>query len=239
MSEKDFIEREGFEGFGELPEDLRGAGAISLPDGSFLPGWEMDSYSTNGGAYRTFVEPVPGALANSITFTAINYLPRANYPSFRSQMFFARGMAFVPPDPNTWVPLLVDLATLPPGSPQTYSSGKLSVPAGYAGVITGIRQWVGDSTAVQKPDGQPDDIRWKIEAGSTPIFQMGDLPMIISSLDQEGKLFAIINETTTVQLSVMNSLNPGDPFARSIGIQAMLTGYWFSMDEIDDIFRNR
>ena len=51
---KDFTEREGisefsgnFNGFGELPEDLRGMGPVSTPDGTFIPGFEGDIYSTS------------------------------------------------------------------------------------------------------------------------------------------------------------------------------------------------
>jgi len=238
--ERDFVEREnfeGFQGFGELPEDLRGAGAIELPDGTYIPGSEIDMYSLNGGAYRSFVEPIPGALSNPVSFTAVNYLPRANYESFRSQRFIAYGVAFLPPDPTTFVPLLVDIATLPPASPQTASSGVLFVPTGYAGVITGLRQWVGNSNLVQNPNGQPDDVVWRVEAGSTPIFNFGNFPLMMSALDYEAKLFSIVTETTTIQLSVKN--NASGPFAAGTAVQAILTGHWFPIDELDDIFRNR
>lgn len=239
MSEKDFIEREAFEGFGELPEDLRGASPISLPAGGYIPGQEMDGYSIVGGAYRPFVEPIPGALGNPVNFTATSYLPRANYESFRSQRFLAWGFALVPPDPTVFVPLLVNIASLPPGSPQTASGGPLQVPIGYTAVITGIRQWVGDSNAVEKPNGQPDDISWQVAAGTIPIFNFGNIPMLMSSLTQEGHLFAVVNENIPIQVSVMNSINPLDPLARSIPVSTMLTGHWFPIDEIDDIFRNR
>jgi len=239
--EKDFIEREfsGFGDFGELPEDLRGAGALSLPDGTFLPGLEADIYSTVGGAYRPFMEPIPGGLVNPVNFTAINYLPRMNYESFRSQRFIVYGVALLPPDPTAFVPLLVDIATLPPGSPQTASSGVLNVPSGYAAVITGLRQFIGDSSAYQKSNGQPDDIHWRVEVGGTQIFSFGNFPLLMSSMEIEAKLFTIANESTTIQVSAMNAISTSDPLARNIAVQAILTGHWFPIDELDDIFRNR
>lgn len=246
MADKEFTERElgdfsDFNNFGELPEDLRGMGPITLPGGDFLPGMEGDVYGSvfGGGATRSFVEPIPGAFSNQFSFSAINYLPRANFESFRSQRFFQGGSAFLPPDPTTYVPLLVDMATLPPGSPQTGSTGTLTVPQGFAAVITGLRQWIGDAAAFHKPDGSPDDIAWRIEAGGVPIFNYGNFPLMISSLDTEGKLFAIANENTTLQLSVKNCIDPSRPDARSIAVKGALTGHWFPIDEIDDIFRNR
>lgn len=237
--ERDFVQREGFEGFGEfgeLPEDLRGAGAISLPDGTYIPGSEYDSYSTSGGAYRPFMEPIPGALTNPISFTAVNYLPRANYESFRSQRFIGWGTALLPAD-GIYYPLLVNIATLPPSPPQLSSSGPLVVPVGYAAVITGIRQFIGDATAFQKSNGEPDDIEWRIEAGSTAIFSFGNIPLMMSAMDQEAHLFSIANENTSMQVSARNTSTGS--LARDIAVQAILTGHWFPIDEMDDIFRNR
>jgi len=234
--EKDFVEREGFEGFGELPEDLRGSSSISLPDGTFIPGSELDSYSTNGGAYRPFMEPIPGALTNPVNFTAVNYLPRSNYESPRSQRFFAWGTAYLPPD-SIYYPLLVNTSTLPPSPPQKASGGILKVPVGYAGVITGFRQWIGDVAAFQKPDGEPDDITWRIEAGSAALFDFGNIPLIISSMDMEAKLFSIASEDTTIQVSVKNTSSGFS--AQYIAVQTVLTGHWFPIDEIDDFFRNK
>lgn len=247
MPDREFTERElsdfsGFNDFGELPEDLRGMGPVTLPDGSFLPGLEGDIYGSvyGGGAARAFVEPIPGAFSNQFSFSAINYLPRANFESFRSQRFFAGGSAFLPADPTTFVPLLVDTASLPPSSPQKQSSGVLTVPAGFTAVITGLRQWIGDAGAFHKPDGSPDDIAWRIEAGGTAIFNFGNFPLMISSLDNEAKLFAIANENTTIQLSVKNCIDPSTRTdAREIAVKGALTGHWFPIDEIDDIFRNR
>jgi hypothetical protein len=235
--ERDFIQREGFEGFGELPDDLRGAGSISLPDGTYIPGMEADSYSTSGGAYRTFMEPIPGALTNPVSFTAVNYLPRSNFESFRSQRFIWYGTALIPPNPAVYVPLFINPATITTTSPQRSSAGVLLVPVGYAAVITGIRQWVSDSSAYQKNDGEPDDITWRVEAGSTSIFSLGNFPVLMSTMSEEARLFSIVNESTTMQLSVRNSTS--GPLARSIAVQAVLTGHWFPIDEMDDVFRNK
>lgn len=249
MSEKDFTEREfsDFKGFGELPDDLRAAGSISVPGGVGFS-FEGDVYGSlyGGGTVRPYVEPIPSGLGQKFTFTAINYLPRANAESFRSQRFFAFGSALLTPAdtgsavPATFVDLFVDMSSLSPGAPQTNSSGTLVVPSGYAAVITGLRQWIGDASAFQKPDGQEDDIVWRITAGSTPIFGMGNFPIVISSMDNEAKLFAIANESTTIQLSVKNTLDVSTNYnARSIAVQGAITGHWFPIDELDDIFRNR
>ena len=245
MVDGDFIEREHFAefgGFGELPEDLRGmgpSGPQTAADGSFVTPLEGDAYQTLGGAQRPFVEPIPTGFANQLTFQAIKYLPRANFESFRSQRFIAGGTALLPPDPTVFVSLLVNVSSLPPNSPVKYSSGAILVPQGYAAVITGLRQWVGDSNAIQKPDGQPDDISWRVSAGATPIFNFGNFPIMLSSLDNEAKMFAIANESTTLQLSVKNNISPSSINARAIPIQAVLTGHWFPIDELDDVFRNR
>jgi len=227
-------------GFGELPEDLRGMGPISLPDGSFMPGFEGDVYSTTGGAYRSFVEPIPPSLSGSqVSFSAINYLPRANFESFRSQRFFAFGSALLPPDPTEFIDLFIDTASLLPGAPQKASSGILAVPQGFSAVITGFGQWIGDATAFQKPNGDPDDISWRVAVASTSVFNFGNFPCVISSLDSHAKMFAIINENTQMQVSVKNNLATSDTFARSIAVKAILFGHQFPIDELDDVFRNR
>lgn len=238
MIDGEFTEREGFKdfsGFGDLPDDLRNTTPLIMPDKSFVPPIESDSYSLNGGASRPTLDAIPSAFASEIRFQAINYLPRSNYESFRSQRFFAGGVALLPPDPTEFVDLLVDL----PSGPVTYSTGALAVPQGFAAVITGLRQWIGDTTAYQKLDGQPDDIYWKISAGSTSVFELGNFPFVISSMTEEAHMFAIANESTTIQLSVRNNIDPLDPLARNIPIQAVLTGHWFPIDELNDIFRNR
>lgn len=250
---QDFTEREGtpaFSGFGELPEDLRGMGPVSMPDGTFMPGAEGDIYSTSystgfpTGAglidpFRGTLTPVPGAYSNQFNFSAINYLPRANFESFRSQRFFSGGSALLPADPTTFIDLMVDTATLPPGDPVIFSSGVLLVPQGFAAVITGIRQWIGDANSFQKPDGSLDDIIWRVTAGGAPVFNFGNFPVMISSLDNEAKMFIIATESTTITLEVKNNIPTSSPFARNIPIKGFLTGHWFPIDEIDDIFRNR
>jgi len=247
MAEQEFTERElpdfsGLGEFGELPEDLRGMGPISLPDGSFLPGFEGDVYQTGfGGSYRSFVEPIPPSLSGAqVSFSAINYLPRANYESFRSQRFFAFGAALLPPDPTVFVDLLVDATTvIAPGSPQTGSSGVLFIPQGFSAVITSLGQWIGDASAFQKPDGSPDDIAWSVEAGGTPVFGYGNFPCMVSSLDEHTKMFAIVNENTPIQVSVKNNIAPTAIGARSIAVKVVIFGHQFPIDELDDIFRNR
>ena len=134
---------------------------------------------------------------------------------------------------------MVDTATLPPGSPVTFSSGVLLVPQGFAAVITGLRQWIGDANAFQKADGSPDDVVWRITAGGAPVFNFGNFPVMISALDNEAKLFIIATENTTITLEVKNNIPTTSPVARNIAIKGFLTGHWFPMDEINDIFRNR
>lgn len=245
MADREFTERElpdfsGFGEFGELPEDLRGMGPISLPDGTFLPGFEGDIYSTIGGATRAFVEPIPPTLSGAqVDFSAISYLPRANFESFRSQRFFAYGSALLPPDPTAFVDLFVDISSLPSGSPQTGSSGPLTIPQGFAAVITSFGQWIGDSNAYQKPNGDPDDIAWSVQAGGTTIFNYGNFPCMISTLNNPTKMFAIVNENTQIQVSVKNCLASSDTDARDIPVKAVIFGHQFPVDEIDDVFRNR
>jgi len=248
MSEKDFTEREfsGFDGLGELPEDLRSVwqGGVSGGGTTAFPTvyTEGEGFSYNGGADRAFVQPIPSIFSNRVDFTAISYLPRANIESFRAQRFFAFGGAMVPFDTTpltaaSWVPLFVDQATM--ALPNTFTSGTLVIPPGFAAVITGFRQWVGDSNAFDKPDAQPDDISWRITLGGTSAFNMGNLRMLISTLEIEAKQFIIVSENTPIQLSVANNLTSTDPFAREIPVKGMLTGHWFPIDELDDIFRNR
>lgn len=245
MADREFTERElpdfsGFGEFAELPEDLRGMGPISLPDGSFIPGFEGDIYATVGGAYRSFIEPIPPSLSGTrVSFSAINYLPRANFESFRSQRFFAFGSALLPPDPTTFVDLLIDVSSLPPGAPQTGSSGPLLIPGSFSAVITSFGQWIGDASAFQKPNGSPDDISWSIQAGGTPVFNYGNFPCMISSLDNPAKMYAIVNENTPIQISVKNSLAPTAVGARDIAVKVVIFGHQFPIDELDDVFRNR
>ena len=181
----------------------------------------------------------PGSLSNQFSFSAINYLPRANFESFRSQRFFAGGSALLPPDPTTFVNLMQDTSLLPPTDPLRYSSGPLLVPQGFAAVITGLRQWIGDADAFQKVDGEPDDIVWRITAGGAAVFNFGNFPIMISSLDNEAKLFVIATESTNITLEVKNNIDPSSTEARPIAVKGALTGHWFPMDELDDIFRNR
>lgn len=256
--EREFTERElsDFSGFGELPEDLRNTGPISMPDGSFITPTEGDvfglavgtgglgapvSYGESaGGAERLFMEPIPpGTGSTQINWSAINYLPRGNFESFRSQRFFGGGRAYLPPDPTTFVSLMVDPASLPPGSPVTESGGLLTVPAGYAGIITGIRQWIGDPNAFNKPNGAIDDIIWRVTTSSTPIYSQGNFPFMMSSSSMEAKEYAIVNEGASIAVEVMNRMSSSDPQARSIAVSAIITGHWFPMDEVDDIFRNK
>jgi len=251
---QDFTERDmgesAFSGFGELPEDLRGMGPISSPDGGFYTGMEGDVYSTSYSTgfatgtglidpFRGIISPVPGALSNQFNFSAINYLPRANFESFRSQRFFAGGSALLPADPTTFINLMVNTATLPPGDPILHSTGQLLVPQGFAAVITGLRQWIGDANSFQKANGGPDDIAWRITAGGAGVFNFGNFPVLISSLDNEAKMFVIANENTNITLEVKNNISTSSPGARNIAVKGALTGHWFPMDEIDDIFRNR
>jgi len=256
MAEKEFTERElpdfsGLGDFAELPEDLRGMGPISTPEG-FIPGMEMDMFATSystGGTYipgvgvvdpfRQSITPIPGILSNQFNFSAINYLPRANFESFRSQRFYGGGTALLPPNSTTFVDLLVSSATITSTSPQKQTTGVLTVPSGFAAVITGLRQWVGDANAFDKSDGTVDDIVWRVLTGGTAIFNLGNFPLIVSSMDNEGKLFAIATESTTIQLSVKNNISPASALARDIAVKGVISGHWFPIDELDDIFRNR
>ena len=114
--EQEFTEREetsgfsDFKGFGEYPEDLRGMSPIVRPDGSFMPGVEADILGPmegGEGLLAPILEPQPAGLN---TRTGINYLPRSNFESYRSQRFNAWGTALVPVavTPTEWTPLLID-----------------------------------------------------------------------------------------------------------------------------------
>lgn len=244
MSDKDFTEREfGHTDFGELPEDLRNVFPPSAPGGDtyLYPQFytaEGDSYST-GGADRAFVQPIPSVFSNRLDFTAISYFPRANHESFRSQRFFAFGSALLPPvgTSGAFTELFVNPATL--ASPNIETSGTLLVPQGFAAVITGMRQWIGDVNAFNKPNGQPDDIKWRVTLGATPAFNLGNIPLVLSSLIQDARLFTIVTENTPIQLSVRNELDSSSQRARDIAVKGVITGHWFPIDELDDIFRNR
>lgn len=235
---QEFTEREtpDFNGFGDLPEDLRATGPVSIPDVGYVIGSGQEVYGTpyGGGAHRATMEPIPPGLFNTVKFTAINYLPRFNFESYRSQRFFAAGSAYLPSDSATFVNLLVDSVS----SPQTHSTGSLTVPGGYAAVITGLRQWVGDATAVRKSNGEEDDIVWRVTVAGSSVFQLGNLPYVISDMTEEAKLFIIVNERSQIQLSVKNNIASSSNEARKIPVQGALTGHWFPIDELDDIFRN-
>lgn len=238
--DKDFTEREfsEFSGFGELPDDLRGMGENSTPCHT-TPGNERDIYTTNGGASRDTLAPTANPVPdNCCPSIAINYLPRFNFESFRSQRFYAGGTALLPPD-NTFYDFLVNPATLLPSSPVKFTMGILAVPVGYAAVITQVGQWIGDPTAFQKLNGQPDDIVWRVQTGGTSVFNWGAFNFVISAMDNEAKFYTIVNEATTIQISVKNTLTPSSPLARSIPVQFIIKGYWFPMDELNDIFRNK
>jgi hypothetical protein len=195
---------------------------------------------STGGAERGFLTPIPSGMSTqSAAWSSIRYLPRANYESFRSQRFFGYGRALLPPDPTAFIDLMVDETSLQPGAAVTETGGILAVPSGYAAVITGFRQWVGDANAFNKPSGSPDDLVWRITAAATPIFLQGNIPAVFSTLANEAKEFAIVTESTAISVGVQNRVSPSDPLARSIPVAALITGHWFPMDELDDIFRNR
>jgi len=251
--EKEFTEREetsgfsDFKGFGEYPEDLRGMSPIVRPDGSIMPGVEADILGPmeGGGASRPYLEPQPAGLN---TRTGINYLPRSNFESYRSQRFNAWGTALVPSvTPTVWTSLLIDSSLITGATAVRSTSGILTVPGAFGAVITGFKQWIGDSNAYQKPTGEPDDIQWKIETGGSTAVDTssditgssGNLQVIISSFTAEARLFIVAKEGFSVQLSVMNMVVSTTNQARSIPVKGCISGYWFALDDIDDIFRNQ
>ena len=105
--------------------------------------------------------------------------------------------------------------------------------------MTGIRQFIGDATAFEKANGQPDDINWKIEVGGTSAFNFGNFPCMISGLDNESKLYILVTEGAAVQFSATNTIVAGAQNDHNIPIKGALNGHQFPIDELDDIFRNR
>lgn len=207
-------------GLGELPDDLRVVGPHSIPG---IPDiFEGDGYSFKGGANRPNLEPIPN-LQTEMKVVGINYLPRANYPSFRSQRIFQFGRA-----------------TLAPSSGNTFSTlASFEIPDGFAAVITGLGQWIGDPTAYQKPNGDEDDVRWRITVAGSGVFDYSNFQVVISSLTQEAKLFFVAGEGITVELSASNDQPVGSMGSSDIPVAGYLTGHQFPIDELDDIFRNR
>lgn len=223
MDEKEVTERDSTQlpgGLGELPEDLRGVGRNSVP--GYPDIFEGDGYSFNGGAYRPNVEPIPNLQTES-KVVGINYLPRFNFESFRSQRLFKFGRA-----------------TLAPSSGNTFSVlATIEIPDGFGAVITGLGQWIGDPTAYNKPDGSEDDIRWRITVANSGVFDYANFRTVISTLTQEAKLFFVVGEGITIQLLASNDQPVGSMGSSDIPVSGFLTGHQFPIDELDDIFRNR
>lgn len=220
LTERDGTILPGYGGFGDLPEDLRGSGPVSIPGVPYV--FEGDAYAYGGGSYRTYVEPIP-SVASDIKFTAISYLPRFNFESFRSQRFFQFGRASIAPSTgNTFT----TLATI-------------TIPQGVAGVVTGLGQWIGDATAYQKADGSADDVAWQISVSGTGAFGYANFSLIISTLEQESKLFLIASENTVITLSATNNQTVAGFGTHDIPVTGYITGHQFPIDELDDIFRNR
>lgn len=219
LTERDGTEY-GFSGLGDLPEDLRGSGPISIPGVPYV--FEGDSYAYGGGSYRTYVEPIP-SIASEIKFTAISYLPRFNYESFRSQRFFQFGRA-----------------VLAPSSGNTFTTlATVNIPQGVAAVLTGIGQWIGDATAYKKADGTADDVSWQISVSGTGAFGYSNFSIMVSTLEAEGKMFIIASENTSIVFTATNTQTVGSFGAHDIPVTGYVTGHQFPIDELDDIFRNR
>lgn len=230
----EYQEPGGWKGnFGELPDDLREVGEPSGPDPGGLPGpqpfaepgptppAEHDGYATTGGADRQYVEPVPPMAATR--FVGVNFLPRYNFESFRSQRFEQIGGALLLPTSGT---VFTPLASF-------------TVPSAFAGVLTGITQWIGDASSYLKNDGSPDDITWRITVNDALVFNYGSLRFTISTATQEAKMFVVLNENAVVTISASNTITTGSFGARNIPVRGSISGYQFPIDEVDDIFRNR
>jgi len=161
--------------------------------------------------------------ASLAEFTATSVLPRSNYESFRSLRLFKPGVA-----------------VLAPSSGATFSSlSSFTIPGGFAAVITGLGQWIGDASAYNKSNGDPDDITWRITINNSPVFDYGSFRYVISTLEKEAKLYFIAAEDSIVELLATNNIVVGSPGAHDIAVKGFLTGHQFPMDEINDIFRNR
>lgn len=226
--EQDFQNRElDFSGFGDLPEDLRSMGPVS-EDGknySYTRLWEGDNFAFPAGTPgdRQFMEPIPEGFGPTANVSEIRFLPRYNYESFRSQQTLASG-----------------LATLSPSSGATFTTlASFTVPAGFSGVLTGIAQWIGDATAYNKPDGTADDVSWRIVVGGTGAASYSSISLMLSDLTSVHRLYVILNESITIELSATNNIASGSFGARSIPVKGYLIGYQFPIDEVDDIFRSR
>jgi hypothetical protein len=208
---------------GELPDDLRSTGPWSAErdsGGAFL--FEGDAFSSYGGAFRTGLEPLP-SFTSTTAGDIVKGLPRQNYESFRSQQFFGRGALILAPSSGTTFTALFSL----------------TVPQGFAAVITLMGQCVLDASAYNKADGTLDDVIWRVTVAGSPIFSYGNFPFVISSGANQSKMFAVIQENTTIELQASNSLVVGSFGARNIPVSGFLLGHQFPVDEVDDMFRNR
>lgn len=214
-------------GFGDLPEDLRAFTPVS-EDGQpyhYIDGalWEADNFAYTGGAARQYMEPIPEGFGPTPNITQIRLLPRYNYESFRSQQILASGSSI-----------------LSPTGGSTFSSlATFTVPAGFAGVLTGVAQWVGDATAYNKPSGDPDDVVWKINIAGTGASFYSAFDVVLSDLTSPHRLFIIMSENNTIELAATSNIVSGSYGARDIPVKGYLIGYQFPIDEVDDIFRNR
>jgi len=213
-----------YHGLGEVPEDLRNVGAESIPMPRSAGVFESDGYTPPFSGGSTTLNPAPPP--NAPSSIIVSSLPRQNYESFRSQRFRINGFSPV--------------GGIAPSSGTIFTTiASRLIPGGFAGVLTGLGQFIADASAYDKVNGTPDDITWRITVGGTPAFDYGNLNQKISDLDQECKLYVIITENTLVELAVTNSIISGSFGARNIAVSGFLTGYQFPMDELDDSFRNR